>query len=154
MDWLNEFRFLDTARGCDIINTDVLHYISCNVEPSKVAEFIPCWKFVKSFLQSSAPEMPDVPTEVVAKLMSFISDFESSSFSVFLADEERDSKDLQRRKPQKFTSRLSIKVWLNSKCSLLGFNLNPHEKVINSFYSPSSLQTVDQAQNPHEIQIC
>jgi hypothetical protein len=80
------------------------------VEPSKVAEFIPCWKFVKSFLQSSAPEMPDVPTEVVAKLMSFISDFESSSFSVFLADEERDSKDLQRRKPQKFTSRLSIKV--------------------------------------------
>jgi hypothetical protein len=109
------------------------------VEPSKVAEFIPCWKFVKSFLQSSAsPDMPDVPTEVVAKLMSFISDFESSSFSVFQPEEVREPKELQRKKSQIFSSKLAIKVCLISKlfrqCSF-----------IYHFFSPSSLQTVDQA---------
>jgi hypothetical protein len=69
------------------------------------------WNYSNSsFQNSAAPEMPDISTEVVAKLMSFISDFESSSFSTIKPDEERESKELQRRKSQKFTPKLGKKV--------------------------------------------
>jgi hypothetical protein len=54
--------------------------------------------------------MPEISTEVVAKLMSFIPDFECSSFSSIKPNEERESKDLLRKKSPSFTTRLGMKV--------------------------------------------